>query len=165
MVAPAVALATLAGALVPVGVVVPQTLPAATAPVVYPAAWQQAAVYLQAHVPPDARVVVLPWHQYLKLPFSGRVTVNPAQMVFPGNLVMPDDPEITGDRALDVADPIGAAALAPKSDCDLADTLRRAGIRWALVLQVVDGPATGARLMGCGFRVVDDTGPIAVLGG
>lgn len=158
-------------AIVPVGVVLATALPDATAPVVYPESWLQAADYLQRNAPASAAVISLPWHEYLRLGFSsGRVVMNPSMVVFRQPLIAPDDPEVPGDRAVDLADPLGAAALTqPDTHCALVAAMRRANIHWAVLLDAADAPAYLPRLVDCGFRpartysrltILSDTGPV-----
>lgn len=133
-------------------------------PVSYPADWYSAAQYLRHH-PVDGRTAVLPWHHYLSLPLAGnRVVQNPADVFFPGRLLVDLEPEIASvpedDKNSDIAR--GEAQNGPP--CALAQALRAHGANAAIVLPVLEGPADVSTLEHCGFRRVEGgTGTVAVL--
>ena len=154
--------------LVPTGTMVLRGLPTTLTPAVYPADWTAAAAYLSSHGRDNSLVVVLPWHLYVTLPFTGnRTTQNPATVLFPGDLVQSTDPEIPGRTPEDrVSEDIAAAALAEGGDtCSLADAIRAHGINLVVVEPLLEGPTNAARLLACGFRLdFGSRGQVMVLG-
>jgi hypothetical protein len=100
LVALAVSALAMTAVLAPSGLVAINELPRLVAPAPYPSNWSAAADYMRGHVPGQELVAVLPWHQYEVLPFAaGRPVLNPGGVVFPGNLLLPDDDEIPGSPA------------------------------------------------------------------
>jgi hypothetical protein len=159
---PAVATLVAAAVMAPAGWVELRDSANVISPVAYPASWYQAASYLAATVPSGQRIAVLPWHLYEFLPFTGRLTVDPATVFFPGALVASTDPELAGRPP---TDPIGAAS-SQGSGCALATSLRQQAVSRALVLKDAPGGlAALSELQSCGLRValnVDDE--VAILG-
>lgn len=151
---PIAALIVIAAAILPGGAVVLRDLPASLAPVRYPASWLQVSSYLRVHADASRPTLVLPWHLYQVLPFVQRLTTNPAPVVFPGALVVPNDIEIPG-RLSDVPSPrgIGEVALDPKAaPCQLAGVARAASIQWVIVFNVEDGARNLDELEACGYQ-------------
>ena len=150
-----VALLMVAATLLPAGAGMLRELPATVRPSRYPAGWLQAAAYLRRHVPSSAPVLVLPWTLYEELPFTGNVlTANPATVVFPGNLISPNDLQIPGAvteaRAPGDLTQIALDPLAP--GCGLARGIRRLGISWVVVEPAPGGEQGASALLGCGFQ-------------
>ena len=150
----AVALAMVAATLLPAGAGMLRELPATVRPSGYPAGWLQAASYLRRHVPATAPVLVLPWTLYEELPFTGNVlTANPATVVFPGNLISPNDLQIPGAvteaRAPGALTQIALDPLAP--DCGLARGILRLGFHWVIVEPAPGGEQGASALLSCGF--------------
>jgi hypothetical protein len=138
--------------MVPTGIAQMAHLPGRVAPVSYPSDWAVVSEAMRTHVPPGARVVVLPWHQYETLAFAGgRLVANPAPNFFPGELVSSEDPELTGTRP---SDPIGVASADLSSSCSLATAVASAGASWVVVEDAPGGGAAAAALRRCGFSVV-----------
>jgi hypothetical protein len=154
-----------AALLVPaVGVLV--HLPESLAPSSYPADWTAAAAYLDAHAPPGDRVVVLPWHLYEAFAFTGsRVVENPAPVVFPGDLLVSEDPEVPGGATVSSPGGLAAAAADPDKGCDLAGAVRAIKARWVVVEPVLEGPNDATALQRCGFTLATGggRGGVAVL--
>jgi len=154
-VGPPLAALMVAASIAPAGFVELRDTASVVTPVSYPASWDRGAAYLQSHVPADSPVVVLPWHLYETLPFVGRPTENPADVFFPGRLVISNDPELPGTLP---ADPIGSGAVQPEG-CALAQAVRASGIRWALVIPGAPaGALNEAALERCGFRAAFGSG-------
>ena len=150
----------------PAGAGVLRELPATIIPVQYPAGWTQAAAYLQDHVSPQTSVVVLPWSLYETLPFTGNLlTANPASVVFPGHLISPNDIQIPGvvTEARTPGDLVKVAFNPQPGSCALQQTLRRLGVRWAIVEPAPGGSADAEALLACGFRVRNGRLPALVL--
>ena len=150
----------------PAGAGVLRELPATIIPVQYPAGWTQAAAFLQDHVSPQTSVVVLPWSLYETLPFTGNLlTANPASVVFPGHLISPNDIQIPGvvTEARTPGDLVKVAFNPHPGSCALQQTLRRLGVRWAIVEPAPGGSADAAALLACGFRVRNGRLPALVL--
>jgi hypothetical protein len=161
----ALALAAMLATLVPTGLTAFRQLPATLGPVAYPADWLAARDYLAGHGGEGATVLVLPWHRYVVLGFTGdRLTLNPAGAVFPGRLLFSTDPEIPGQGA-DLGSPIAVAAAAPDTPgCGLATAARGAGAHLIVVEPILEGPAAVTALAACGYRIVEgDTGRVQVL--
>ena len=145
-------------ALVPAGTSQVRSLPTIVKPLRYPDYWYETAAFLQRTVPGDARVAVLPWHLYQPLRATeGRLASNPAPVFFPGLLTVPRNIEIPG-RATEITsryDRIGlAVGRNASSQCALARTLRRLGIRWALVLDGAESAETMSTLRDCDYALV-----------
>ena len=152
--------------LFPAGAGALRELPATILPVQYPAGWTRAAAYLQEHVSPQAPVVVLPWSLYEELPFTGKVlTANPAHVVFPGNLISPNDLQIPGvvSEAKAPGNLAQVAAHPRTGSCALQRTLRRLGVHWAIVEPAPVGSADAEALLACGFHVRSGRLPALVL--
>lgn len=132
-----------------------RALPTVVRPVRYPSYWYATAASIRRTVPPDAAIVVLPWHLYQPLRATeGRLAANPARVFFPGHLIVPHNLEIPG-RATEVTsryDRIGLVRTSgPRSRCALASELRRLNLHWALVLDGAESVRTVASLHRCGF--------------
>lgn len=160
--APALAYLLALAALFPAGISEVRGLPTTVHSVRYPEYWYRTAAYLERRVPRDQPVAVLPWHLYQPLRATeGRLVANPAQVFFPGRLIVPHNLEIQG-RATEITsryDRIGLVAGPNRNtDCALAKELHRQGIRWALVLDGAESAATVLRLRRCGFRRVQGRG-------
>jgi hypothetical protein len=152
----------------PAGVHQIQTMPQLVRPVTYPSDWYAAADYLQANVPQDASIAVLPWHLYEPLDFAGRLVANPASVFFPGRLITPTDPELPGQQSPPPSPGnIGQLSLGDEPHpCALADALRGIGARWVIVEQVLGAQQVLERLRPCGFRLVEgDPAQLSVLHG
>ena len=156
---PAVAYAIVLCALFPAGVGQIRSVPAIVEPVEYPAYWFRTAEYVGRAVPADDPILVLPWHLYQPLGVSeGRLVANPARVVFPGRLIVPQNLEIPG-RFSEVSsryDRIGLAVGREESSlCALARTLRNLEIRWVLVLDGAESAETMSRLRACDYSLVE----------
>jgi hypothetical protein len=164
---PAAATLMALAALLPAGVHQLRTLSDLVRPVQYPPDWYAASAYLVTAVPQDAPVVVLPWHLYEPLDFAGRLVANPATEFFPGNLIVPSDPELPGAAPAASPGNIGAIALGPEQHpCDLADAVRSVGAHWVILEQTTGTDDALRRLRACGFRIVEgDAHHAAVLAG
>ncbi|MGB6772002.1 MAG: hypothetical protein WBF51_08360 [Candidatus Dormiibacterota bacterium] len=152
--------------ILPNGAGVLRELPATITPVQYPVGWTQAAAYLQKHLAPRTPVLVLPWSLYETLPFTGNLlTANPAFVVFPGNLISPNDIQIPGvvTEARTPGNLIQVALNPRPGSCALQQTLRRLGVHWAIVEPAPGGSADAGALLACGFRVRSGGLPALVL--
>lgn len=160
------AIAMVAATIFPAGAAVLREVPATVLPVQYPSAWIRTAAYLQEHVSPRSLVVVLPWSLYEVLPFTGKLlTANPASVVFPGNLISPNDIQIPGvvTEARSPRD-LAQVAINPRpGSCALQRTLSRLGVRWAIVEPAPGGSADAAALLSCGFQARTGSLPGLVL--
>ena len=150
----ALAVVMVAATLLPAGAGMLRELPATIRPARYPTDWVQAAAYMRRHVPSRAPVLVLPWTLYEELPFTGNLlTANPANVIFPGKLISPNDLQIPGvvteSRAPGDLTQIAPNPLAP--DCALAREVRRLRISWVLVEPAPGGEQAASALLGCGF--------------
>ena len=146
-------------ALVPAGSSQIRSLPTIVKPLRYPEYWYETAAFLERSVPAGERAAVLPWHLYQPLRATeGRLASNPAPVFFPGVLTVPRNIEIPG-RATEITsryDRIGlAVGREASARCALAQTLRRLGIRWALVLDGAESAETMSRLRGCDYALVE----------
>ena len=142
-------------------------LPLSLAPSRYPADWIAASAFLRTHVSGDERVLILPWHLYEALPFTqNRIVENPAPVLFSGQLISSQDPEIPGES--DVGSPGGVAgpALSPsQTDCGLAGAARISGASLVVVEPVLEGPNDLTALIRCGFVVLEGgQGRVSILG-
>lgn len=151
-VALAVSALAIAAVLAPTGLVALKELPRLVAPAPYPSDWTAAGDYMRGHVPGKELVAVLPWHHYEVLPFAaGRPVLNPGGVVFPGNLLLPDDDEIPGSP------PPSAIAAAsrqlPGGGCNLSEALSREGVAWAVVEAAPGRDETVNALLRCGWAM------------
>lgn len=62
--------------------------------VAYPADWYQ--IERRLAQDPQARVLSLPWHQYMRFDFAGRIIANPADRFFSPQVIMSSNPELKG---------------------------------------------------------------------
>ncbi|HZS13196.1 MAG TPA: hypothetical protein VFC09_01230 [Candidatus Dormibacteraeota bacterium] len=154
--APALGIAMLAAILLPAGVTQLRELPQETAPAAYPADWEAAAAALDQAGADGQAVLVLPWHLYEPLPFTGRLAANPAPVVFPGELVASQDPELPGAAPMPSPQGVGGLSLTvtDPAPCALATAVRATGVRFVVVENVAGGAGDRARLAGCGFHVL-----------
>jgi hypothetical protein len=155
---PALAYALVLCALFPAGVAQIRTVPSIVEPVEYPAYWFRTAQYLKRAVPDGEPILVLPWHLYQPLDVSERrVVANPARVVFPGRLVVPQNLEIPG-RFSEVSsryDRVGAVIRRRGyGSCAVARAIRREGVHWVLVLDGTEGRGATLGLRRCGFGIV-----------
>lgn len=108
----------------------------------YPQSWYELSERLQGPGVVGS-TLMLPWHQYLRLGFVGRVVANPAPAFFPGTIISSANPEQPG--VPDGADPGGVAAavgdkvLAERfTSTELAGTMRGLGIGQVVVVKESD---------------------------
>ncbi len=138
-------------------------------PVHYPSDWYAADQAVRANLQPGNRVVVLPWHQYLSLPFTGdRVVENPAPVFFTGTVLSSTDPEITPEaKSAGPKDLEWASQPSSTDPCSLADAIKSNGAHVVVILPELEGPSDVKALLGCGFRTVfsGEPGGIRVLTG
>ncbi|MDQ1493986.1 MAG: hypothetical protein QOG69_469, partial [Actinomycetota bacterium] len=121
-------------------------------PVRYPASWTAAADYLRRQVPRGEQVVVLPWHQYEVFGFTGRPTIDPSGVFFPGRLFASTDAELPGEHASSELQRFASLARGKSpTRCAFAAELRHRRIEWALVLDLPDARRVAASLSGCGW--------------
>jgi hypothetical protein len=64
----------------------------------YPADWYAVNSYLRATAP-DAKVLFLPWHLYMRFGFANRVIANPADRFFANPIIISNDPEMNGAKS------------------------------------------------------------------
>jgi hypothetical protein len=153
---PTLAYLLVLAALVPGGVSQARSLPTIVKPVLYPDYWYKTAAFLSRNVPDGEPIAVLPWHLYQPLRVSeGRLVANPAEVFFPGRLIVPHNVEIPG-RATEITSRYDRIGLAGRADgkCNLPRTLHRERIRWALVLDGAESAETVRRLRNCGYSLV-----------
>jgi hypothetical protein len=133
-------------------------------PVSYPADWYSAAKYLRQHHV-TGPTVVLPWHHYLSLSLArDRVVQNPADVFFPGRILVSLEPEITSAPEDDDYADIALAEIRNSRTCALSRALRAHDARAAVVIPVLEGPEDVSTLQRCGFRLVHgDAASVAVL--
>lgn len=150
------AIVMVAATMFPAGVGALREYPATISPIQYPASWTRAATYLRQHVSSRAPVVVLPWSLYEELPFTGHLlTANPAPVVFPGNLISPNDLQIPG-AVTEARSPgnLTQVAINPRpGSCALQRAVVGLGAHWVIVEPAVGGSADAASLLACGFQV------------
>jgi hypothetical protein len=155
---PALAYGLIMCTLFPAGLAQIRDTPAIVKPLRYPPYWFRTAEFLDHAVPADERIVVLPWHLYQPLVASqGRAIANPAPVFFPGRLVVPHNLEIPG-RFSEVTsryDRIGSVIeRRGYRSCATARAIRRAGLRWALVLDGTEAREIVRSFRHCGFALV-----------
>ena len=144
--------------LFPAGLAQIRQVPGIVKPLHYPPYWSRTAEFIDGAVPADQRILVLPWHLYQSLTVSeGRVVANPAPVFFPGRLVVPHNLEIPG-RFSEVTSPTDRIGSVIErrgySSCAVARAIRRAGLRWVLVLDGAEARAIVLGLRRCAFALV-----------
>jgi hypothetical protein len=124
-------------------------------PATFPASWYATSSFLKQH-PVDTRTAVLPWHHYFALPFAdNRPVQDPADLFFPGDLLVAQDRETSSGVASDPDADIAAAAIAPgRQGCRLASALRAHAVGQVIVLPFLEGPTDLEDLLRCGFHLV-----------
>jgi hypothetical protein len=157
-VAPGVAYALVICALFPAGFAQIRSTAHVVEPVVYPDYWYASAAFLEQRAKSDDVVLVLPWHLYQPLAATGgRVVANPADVFFPGRLVIPRNLEIPGrfGESGSRYDAIGDAIRREgHGSCAAAAIIRRTDVEWVLVLDGLEGRETVIGLRRCGFALV-----------
>jgi hypothetical protein len=156
--APTLAYVLVLCALFPAGVGQIRSTAHVVDPIVYPDYWYASADLLERAARPGDVVLVLPWHLYQPLAATGgRVVANPADVFFPGHLVVPRNLEIPG-RFGEVGsrfDAIGETIRRKgHGSCAAARAIRRSGVDWVLVLDGLEGPEAIRGLRRCGFALV-----------
>ncbi|HEX6258339.1 MAG TPA: hypothetical protein VFZ48_02590 [Candidatus Saccharimonadales bacterium] len=63
----------------------------------YPKDWYEMNKLIQQK--PQAKVLFLPWHQYMDFDFAGRIVINPADIFFTNHTVTSNDPEYKGSHS------------------------------------------------------------------
>lgn len=109
-------------------------------PVDYPPGWATVAERLRDD---PGTTLVLPWHQYLDIPFAdGRRLLNPLPEYLPGDVVFSTDPELAVAQAeIDPRGPVAIEAL--DEPASAARVLGDLGIRYVAIAHVdVDDDAT-----------------------
>jgi hypothetical protein len=168
--APVLAYLLVLAALVPGGETQIRAMPRIVEPLEYPSYWYRTRDYLAAEVPPGDPIVVLPWHLYQMLAISeGRLVANPGGVFFPGHVVVPRNLEIPG-RATDVVSRYDRLSVLVEREgqrtCALAREIRRAHVRWVVVLDAPEGAQATRTLRRCGFSLAQGRpGRTAVLRG
>jgi hypothetical protein len=155
---PALAYAVVICSLFPAGTTAIRAVPTIVEPVDYPPYWFETAAYMERSVPPKEPVVVLPWHLYQPLRASGwRLVANPADVFFPGRLVVPRNLEIPGRFSETVSryDRIGAVIRrSGYRSCAPAQAITKEGVHWVLVFDTPEGRRAAVGLRRCGFALV-----------
>jgi hypothetical protein len=144
--------------LFPAGLAQIRQVPGIVKPLHYPPYWSRTAEFIDRAVPADERILVLPWHLYQSLNVSeGRVVANPAPVFFPGRLVVPHNLEIPG-RFSEVTSPTDRIGTVIErrgySSCAVARAIRRAGLRWVVVLDGAEARGIVLGLRRCAFALV-----------
>jgi hypothetical protein len=133
----------------------------------YPVGWYQADDYLNKNnKQPGGRVLFLPWHMYLYLDMSGRVSANPARQFFDQPVITSHDPEFEG-AALDTSRPearrIDAAIkAASKGQPGLPETLAELDVKFVLLARENDYEKYGWLSEQPGLVKVADYGSIVI---
>jgi hypothetical protein len=114
----------------------------------YPSGWYEAKQYLEDEMiqkqTPEENfdIVVLPWHQYLPISFSGRVVANPVKYFFKGNLITSEDPELVGvnpRNTNEIAEYINAEILPVIDNHEIiGEKLSKKSVEYILLLKEID---------------------------
>ncbi|HSE61706.1 MAG TPA: hypothetical protein VLA88_05425 [Candidatus Saccharimonadales bacterium] len=135
-------------------------------PGLYPAEWYSVNDYLQ-RVDPQAKVLFLPWHMYMRFDFAGRVIANPADRFFANPIIISSDPEMAGAKSYTsnsdqqaLQSSILPAALA--GDKNVAKNLRMLNIRYVIVAKELDYKRYGFLGTQPGFSLVQETASVTV---
>lgn|GEM_PF-4619807 len=153
--------------LVPSGGNAARYLPSTIVPVQYPKTWLLAASFVKHHIPKNQSILVLPWYQYVTLPFTHyRLTANPASSIFPGKLILPNDLLIPG-KISEQPSPGHLAQIAlskPTLSCRLASKLESLDIHWVIIEPAGGYYQTYFRLTRCDFKkVFGNTNSVMIL--
>lgn len=118
-------------------------------PVEYPASWSSANERLGAD-PNHGVALFLPWHEYLRFPFTGRVIANPARSFFDVPVIQGDNMEMRLIRS-DSANPESAAIsrlFAAGDPARVAPALAKFHIKYILLEKTADWRAYRSLLAG-----------------
>jgi hypothetical protein len=112
------------------------------APRHYPTDWYAVNDYLQS-VDPNAKVLFLPWHLYMRFDFADRVIANPAPKFFQNPIVISNDPEMDGAKSYATSrDQQELQArilpLAQRDSKELAANLLMLNIRYVVLAKELD---------------------------
>ncbi len=108
----------------------------------YPASWHEAARLVAG----DASVLVLPWHEYMSLPFAGsRAVANSAADVYPAPVISGDDPgpgyafAAPSRRGAFISSLVARASSAQRPEVqDAGALLAPLGVRYVVLEKVAD---------------------------
>jgi hypothetical protein len=135
-------------------------------PASYPSDWAAADAAARTHEQTNDRVVVLPWHEYLSLPFAhNRLVQNPAPVFFSGTVLSSQDPEITAEtKPAGPNDLDWASRPSELSSCALANAIKHNDASLVVVLPVLEGPTDVESLLRCGYTAIyGQPGTVSVL--
>ena len=158
----AIVVVACAAVVVPAGVTTVRGTGSVLTPVRYPQAWYAAARYLASPGRAGSTVMVLPWHLYEALSFSGgRQVENPGQVFFPGHVLSAQSDDILGDAPAPASPERAEEATAPL--CSLSRLVRTDHVQ-VVVVEPAPGAANDvSRLSECGMVRVVDAPSITVL--
>ena len=121
----------------------------------YPASWYEMNQELKNRTA-GAKTLFLPWHQYAKFNFTGRIIASPAEKFFETPVIVSNDPEfkdVPPTVSDDQKSEIGAALKHPET---LAATLRGQNIRYVLLAKETDADTYSYLNSDKSFRLIKD---------
>jgi len=106
-------------------------------PRAYPAGWHEMNQELK-NKGSDIKTIFLPWHQYAKFNFSGRIIASPAEKFFETPVIVSDDPEFKNVAPTIPDDQKSKITAALKDTKTFASTLREQNIKYILLAKEND---------------------------
>jgi hypothetical protein len=106
----------------------------------YPHDWYMAKQILSSS-PQKGKTLFLPWHQYLKLGFAGRIVANPAEAFFGSKVIASHDPEYANlgpDQAFTESFDVQTKILGYDKQASFAEHLLKANINYVLLINEFD---------------------------
>lgn len=104
----------------------------------YPPEWYALNTELR-RLPDDRASVFVPWHLYQTYSFSPRIVANPASTFFDHDVIVSNDPEFAGTKALQKDDQVNAIdRLLRERPPDIANRLAKLDVGYVIVVQEPD---------------------------
>lgn len=131
----------------------------------YPAGWAATATALK-DVPDDTKILVLPWHQYLKVGFAGRVVANPTKYYFTQDMIVGNNSELKGVSVVNQSAVYAYVnnELLPQRNkvTDAAARLHSYGVQYIMLLKEADYTTYGWVGKQDGLTVVVDNSALTL---
>jgi hypothetical protein len=129
----------------------------------YPQGWYDAQTIVSRN--PDAAVLVLPWHAYMRFSFTHAVVAHPAAKFFAGQAVVNPDPEFNGAAGYiqtATQQRVGRLLAMQTPPANSNAVLSESGIRYVLVTKELDYRRYDMFIAQAQLRVVLDTSSVTL---